>query len=58
MKKDRQLIKLAGGKHSVEYLSRTLDAPTAQIVKSARRLGISLGGPKPPRAKRGPKPKG
>ena len=56
MKKDRQLIKLAGARPSAEKLADTLDTSVAQILKSARRLGISLSGPKLPNAKRGPKP--
>jgi hypothetical protein len=46
MKKDRQLIKLATGKHSVEKLAQMLDASLPQIIKSARRLGVPLK-PKP-----------
>jgi hypothetical protein len=46
MKKDRELINLASGKHSVEKLAQLLDATPLQIIKSAKRLGVSLR-PKP-----------
>jgi hypothetical protein len=48
MRKDRQLIKLARARLSVEKIAHLLDVSPPQVVKSARRLGVSLS-PKPPK---------
>jgi hypothetical protein len=43
MKKDRELLKLAGAKLGVDRIAAKLEASPIQVIKVAKRLCIKLG---------------
>jgi hypothetical protein len=45
MKKDRELIRLAGTKLSVDQIAARLGTSPESVIKTARRLGINVGRP-------------
>jgi hypothetical protein len=48
MKQDRELIKLAGEKRTVNQIAAKMDTSYLTVLKAAKRLGVHLG-PQAPR---------
>jgi DNA-binding NarL/FixJ family response regulator len=52
MRKDRELIQLAGEGRSIDQIAARLEALPATVAKVAKRLGIKVGSVKDRRLKR------